>query len=44
MAHLQDQEIDLVARPTREACRSLNELAGKRRLAAGLASDLLKAV
>ena len=35
-AHLQEQGIDLVAEPTREACRSLNALAGKRRLAAAL--------
>lgn len=36
VAHLQDKGIDLIARPTREACQSLNELAGKRRLAAAL--------
>jgi len=36
VAYLKDQGIDLVARPTREACHSLNDLAGKRRLAAAL--------
>jgi hypothetical protein len=35
-SYLKAKGIDLVARPTREACRSLNELAGKRRLAAAL--------
>jgi hypothetical protein len=35
-AHLQEQGIDLLAVPTGEACRSLNALAGKRRLAAAL--------
>ena len=35
-AYLKDRGIDLVARPTREACRSLNEMAGQRRLAAAL--------
>ncbi len=36
VAYLQDKGIELVARPTPEACRSINELAGKRRLAAAL--------
>lgn len=36
VAYLKDKGIELVARPTREACRSINELAGKRRLAAAL--------
>jgi hypothetical protein len=36
VAYLKDQGIDLVARPTREACGSINELDGKRRLAAAL--------
>jgi hypothetical protein len=36
VAYLKDQGIELIARPTREACRSLNELAGQRRLAAAL--------
>ncbi len=36
VAYLKAKEIDLVAQPTREACRSLNELSGKRRLAAAL--------
>jgi len=36
VAYLQAKQIDLVARPTREACRSLNELDGRRRLAAAL--------
>jgi len=36
VSYLKDKGIDLVARPTREACRSLNELAGKMRLAAAL--------
>lgn len=35
-AYLKEQGIELVARPTPEACRSINELAGKRRLAAAL--------
>jgi hypothetical protein len=34
--YLKERGIELVARPTREACRSINELAGKRRLAAAL--------
>ena len=36
VAYLKDQGIELIARPTKEACRSLNELSGKRRLAAAL--------
>jgi hypothetical protein len=36
VSYLNDKGIELVARPTREACRSLNELTGKRRLAAAL--------
>ena len=36
VAYLKDKRIDLVAQPTREACRSFNELAGQRRLAAAL--------
>jgi hypothetical protein len=35
-AYLKEQGIDLVAQPTREACQSINELSGKRRLAAAL--------
>lgn len=35
-AYLKDKGIDLLAQPTREACRSINELAGQRRLAAAL--------
>jgi hypothetical protein len=35
-ALLKDKGIDLVAVPTREACRIINSLAGKRRLAAAL--------
>lgn len=35
-AFLKEKGIDLIAAPTKEACRSLNELAGKRRLAAAL--------
>jgi hypothetical protein len=35
-AYLKEQGIELVARPTPEACRSLNALAGKSRLAAAL--------
>jgi len=35
-AYLQEQDIDLLALPTPEACRRLNELAGQRRLAAAL--------
>jgi hypothetical protein len=36
VASLKAQDIDLVAGPTPEACRRLNELAGKLRLAAAL--------
>ena len=36
VSYLQDKGIDLIDRPTREACHSINELAGKRRLAAAL--------
>ncbi len=36
VSYLKDQGIDLMAQPTREACRHINELAGKRRLAAAL--------
>jgi hypothetical protein len=35
-AFLKDKGIELVAVPTREACRIINSLAGKRRLAAAL--------
>ena len=35
-AYLKDRGIDLKAHPTREACRVINELAGKPRLAAAL--------
>jgi hypothetical protein len=35
-AFLKDKGIDLVALPTREACRVINSLAGKRKLAAAL--------
>ena len=35
-AFLKEKGIDLVAVPTREACRVINSLAGKRRLAAAL--------
>ncbi|MEJ5328999.1 MAG: MTH938/NDUFAF3 family protein [Desulfobaccales bacterium] len=35
-AYLRERQIDLVALPTREACRVINSLAGKRRLAAAL--------
>lgn len=35
-ALLKDKGIDLIAKPTKEACRSINELAGTRRLAAAL--------
>ncbi len=35
-AFLKDRGIELVAVPTREACRLINALAGKRRLAAAL--------
>jgi len=35
-AYLKDKGIDLVAVPTQEACRLINAMAGKRRLAAAL--------
>jgi hypothetical protein len=35
-AYLKDKGIDLVAKPTREACLVINDMAGKRRLAAAL--------
>jgi hypothetical protein len=35
-AFLQDRGVELLAHPTREACRVINELSGKRRLAAAL--------
>ena len=35
-AFLKEKGIDLVAVPTKEACRVINSLAGKRRLAAAL--------
>lgn len=35
-AYLRDKDIDLVARPTREACQVINQLGGKRRCAAAL--------
>jgi len=35
-AYLKDRGIDLRAHPTREACRVINDLSGKRRLAAAL--------
>jgi hypothetical protein len=35
-AYLQDRGVELLASPTREACRVINELSGKRRLAAAL--------
>jgi hypothetical protein len=36
LSYLNGEGIELVARPTREACGSINELAAKRRLAAAL--------
>ncbi len=36
VAYLKDRGIELVARPTAEACRSINELEGRHRLAAAL--------
>jgi len=36
VSYLRERGIELVARPTREACQSINELAGKRTLAAAL--------
>jgi len=35
-AYLRDRGIDLRVHPTREACRVINDLSGKRRLAAAL--------
>jgi hypothetical protein len=35
-AYLQDRGVELMAHPTREACQVINDLAGKRRLAAAL--------
>ena len=35
-AYLQDRGVELMAHPTREACRLINDLSGKRRLAAAL--------
>jgi hypothetical protein len=35
-AYLQEQGIELIALPTREACQVINRLAGQRRLAAAL--------
>jgi len=35
-AYLQDRGVELMAYPTREACRVINDLRGKRRLAAAL--------
>ena len=35
-AYLQDRGVELLAYPTREACRVINDLSGKRRLAAAL--------
>jgi hypothetical protein len=35
-AYLQDRGVELMAHPTREACRVINGLRGKRRLAAAL--------
>ena len=35
-AYLQDRGVELMAFPTREACRVINDLRGKRRLAAAL--------
>jgi hypothetical protein len=35
-AYLRDKGIELVAAPTKEACRIINSLAGKRRVAAAL--------
>ena len=35
-AYLQEREVELISRPTREACRVINDLSGKRRLAAAL--------
>jgi hypothetical protein len=35
-AFLQDRGVELIAHPTREACRVINDLTGERRLAAAL--------
>jgi len=35
-AYLQDVGVELMAHPTREACQVINDLSGKRRLAAAL--------
>ena len=35
-AHLQEQDIELVVKPTREACLVINQLPGQRRWAAAL--------
>ena len=35
-AFLEDRGVELMARPTGEACRQINDLSGKRRLAAAL--------
>lgn len=35
-AYLRDKGVDLMAHPTREACRLINDLSGKRSLAAAL--------
>jgi hypothetical protein len=35
-AHLKEQGIELIVAPTREACRTINQQAGQRRLAAAL--------
>lgn len=35
-AHLKDRGVELMAHPTREACRVINDLNGSRRLAAAL--------
>ena len=35
-AYLQERGVELISRPTREACRVINDLSGKRRLAAAL--------
>lgn len=35
-AYLKEQGIELIALPTREACQTINRLAGRRRLAAAL--------
>jgi len=35
-SYLEDRGIDLIVRPTREACQVINQMAGKRRLAVAL--------